>query len=53
MVDTMKKAGWEEQCHNPSLVQHTGDQSTAHACKPRRVAPSWKGEDWDALEMLK
>lgn len=51
IVETMKGAGYREYVHNPSLVQHTGDVSSmgngTHA-----HAPSFRGEGWDAMEML-
>lgn len=45
---------WLEWCHYPSLLQHTGEGSTTihgtvHA---GRVAPSFPGEDWDAMKWL-
>lgn len=48
----VRYAGWKEFCHNPSLVQHTGEVSTMrHKAYPK--APSFRGEDFDALELIR
>ena len=52
IVDSMKKAGWKEYVHNPSLVQHTGHISSMDNGKhPQAI--SFRGENFDALELLK
>lgn len=52
IADAMNRAGYREHCHNPSLVQHTGEDSTiCHGKYP--LAPSFPGEDFDAAELLK
>lgn len=51
IVDTMKKCGWAEYIHNPSLVQHTG-KASSHGNYPQPLAPSFKGEDFDFLTLL-
>lgn len=51
IVDSMKKAGVKEYVHNPSLVQHTGLQSSM-GNRPHKLANSFKGEDFNALELL-
>lgn len=52
IVETMNQAGFREYVHNPSLVQHTGDISSM-GNRPHRKALSFRGEDFDALELLK
>lgn len=52
IVTAMNKAGWREYVHNPSLVQHTGKESTMDN-RPHLQATSFRGEDFDALELLK
>lgn len=48
IVTALNKAGWREHCHNPSLVQHTGDKSSMMH-NPHPKAPSFRGEQWSAL----
>lgn len=50
VVQALKMAGWTELVHNPSLVQHTGRQSTV-GNHPHKDAPEWRGEHFDALEL--
>ena len=53
VIEAMKKAGWKEWVHNPSLVQHTGKQSMIEASHDgQRLAVSFRGENYDALAML-
>lgn len=53
VVDAMKKSGWKEYVHNPSLVQHTGLTTSMEGPHPRHLqAVSFRGEDYDAREML-
>lgn len=52
VITAMKNAGFMEYCHNPSLVQHTGDQSVIGNA-PHEKANSFQGEDFDALTLLK
>lgn len=52
VVTALNKAGFIEHVHLPSLIQHTGDVS-AIGNKPHPLARSFRGEDWDALELLK
>ncbi len=50
IVEAMKRAGYQEWVHDPSLVQHTGDQSVSgHA--PHAHALSFPGEDFNAMEL--
>lgn len=52
IVETMKRAEFKEYVHNPSLTQHTGLESSMG--NPRhQLAPSFPGENFDALELLK
>lgn len=68
IVTALQYAGWKEYVHYPSLVQHTGEQSTCES--PQCGAPhfegvgpiaikglaamprSFKGEDFDASTMI-
>lgn len=52
IVESMKKAGWKEYVHNPSLVQHHGFKSTTGNPKHPQ-ATSFKGEDFDLLTLLR
>lgn len=51
IVDSMRKAGWREYVHNPSLVQHTGLVSSM-GNRRHKLAPEWYGEGFDAMELL-
>ena len=51
IVTAFKKAGWQEYVHNPSLVQHTGITSVM-GNKQHELAVSFKGEDFDAMELV-
>jgi hypothetical protein len=54
IVVAMQKAGWKEYVHNPSLVQHVGLASTIEARHDNQPqARSFKGEEFDAMELLK
>jgi hypothetical protein len=52
IVTAMKKASRKEYIHWPSLVQHTGKESTTSNAK-HPDAVTFRGEDFDALELLK
>lgn len=52
IVTGLRKAGWMEYVHNPSLVQHTGKVSSMRN-KEHELAKSYQGEGYDALEILK
>ncbi len=52
ILESMKKAGWIEYVHNPSLVQHTGEVSTT-GNRPHKLAESFPGEEADALDLLR
>lgn len=47
IVTAMNKAGWREWCHDPSLVQHVGAESSI-GNRPHPLATSFKGEEWNA-----
>lgn len=51
IVTAFKKADWKEYVHNPSLVQHTGEQSTL-SNKKHALAISFRGNEFNALELL-
>jgi len=51
IVDTLRKQGWQEVCHNPSLIQHTGKASSMGNAK-HPLAKSFQGEKFDALSLL-
>ncbi len=52
IVTAMKKNGWSEYVHLPSLVQHVGDESVI-GNKWRDPADTFPGEEFDAMELLK
>lgn len=53
IVSAFRKAGWTEYCHNPSLVQHTGDTSSmGNKLKVCLHSESFRGEEFDALSLL-
>jgi hypothetical protein len=48
---SMKKAGYREFTHSPSLVQHQGEKTTM-GTKKTPLACRFFGEDFDATEMI-
>jgi hypothetical protein len=55
VVETMNQQGFREVVHNPSLVQHTGLDSTiklGHRGRPPRTALTYPGDGFDALTLL-
>ena len=52
VVDAMRRVGYKEYVHSPSLLQHTGDVSSM-GNKKQPVSQTFPGEDFDALELLK
>lgn len=52
IVDAMRKAGWCEWVHNPSLVQHVGVESSMGNTW-KAPATTFRGEEFDALELVK
>ena len=51
IVESMRKAGWKEFVHNPSLVQHTGNRSSMGNRRHPQAA-TFLGEEFDALRLL-
>jgi len=52
IVDAFSKIGWKEYVHNPTLIQHTGMVSSMGNSR-HPLSPSWRGEDFDARELIK
>jgi hypothetical protein len=52
VVTAMNKFGFKEYVHFPSLIQHTGIQSSMGS-KKHPLARSLRGEDYNYLELLK
>lgn len=50
IIDAFKLQGWKEYCHNPSLVQHTGDVSS-HGTHNHQHATSFRGEIFNMLDL--
>lgn len=51
IVNSMKRAGWKEYVHSPSLIRHTGIETTmGNHAQPLDV--SFRGEEFDALSLL-
>lgn len=48
----LKKAGWKEWVHSPSLTQHIGVESSMGS-KPQKLALTFPGENFDALTLLR
>lgn len=51
IVTAFTKMGWKEYVHSPSLTQHVGDVSSM-GNRPHLKAVSFRGEDFDAMELL-
>ena len=51
VVSALRKAGYREKCHTPSLLQHTGEESSISNPKQPK-ATTFKGESFDAMELL-
>ncbi len=55
VCEAMKRAGYKEWVHSPSLVQHVGAVSAIgnkHNSKQYAEAPEWRGQEFDALNLL-
>jgi hypothetical protein len=52
IIESMKKKGWAEWVHSPTLVQHTGEQSAIGNHK-HPLAVSFRGEDFDAMGLVR
>ena len=56
IVTALNKAGWVEHCHHPALATHIGVVSSIRNKSwpaPEFFAPTFVGEDYDALALLK
>lgn len=51
IVTALRKVGYSEYVHSPSLVQHTGVVSSM-GNQPHLQAVSFRGESFDAMELL-
>lgn len=52
IIAALRGVKYKEYCHMPSLVQHTGDESTmGNNREAVRRAPSFRGEAFDALTL--
>lgn len=52
VISALNKRGWVEYIHWPSLTAHTGLRSTV-GNKPHRQPTEFRGEGFDAMELLK
>lgn len=52
VVSALKRAGYREYCHNPSLVQHTGLESSMGNRK-QPLATSFQGEQFDFTSLCR
>ena len=52
IVTALRKAGWKEWVHTPSLVQHKGTVSSMKPGSKHPDAETFPGEDFDALSLL-
>jgi hypothetical protein len=51
IIDTMKKAGWTEYVHKPSLCMHTGSASTL-GNRWRKTPETFRGEDFSPMQII-
>lgn len=51
IVEALKRRGWTEWCHSPSLVQHAGIESSM-GNRVHRLAESFRGEEFDARSLV-
>lgn len=52
VINVMRMNGFIEYCHSPSLIQHIGIESSTVENKPKKPAPLFHGESFDALNYL-
>lgn len=52
VISAMKAVGWREWVHFPSLLQHTGAETTIAGNRLRHEADQWLGESYNAMELL-
>jgi len=50
--NAFKKLGWSECVHMPSLVDHVGTQTVIEQHASETFMPSFRGENFDCLELL-
>lgn len=50
IIDSLKKIGWKEYVHKPSLVQHIGKVSTLQN-HMRAISNTFQGEDFDPMQL--
>lgn len=53
IVTCLRKLGWRELVHNPSLVYHTGEHGSSMGNRKQEQTLSFKGENFNALDLLK
>lgn len=51
ILESMRKAGWKEYCHWPSLVQHEGEVSSMGNA-PHKRSECFRGEGFDAMGLV-
>lgn len=51
VVECLKRQGFTEWCHSPSLTQHTGIESSM-GNRRHALAESFRGEGWDARSLI-
>lgn len=51
VIDVLKRQGYVEYIHNPSLLQHIGEQSILKHSFGK--VPGFRGEDWDPMRLVK
>ncbi len=51
ILTAFKNVGWKEYCHNPSLVQHTGEKSIM-GDRQHQKANSFRGEEFNAMKLI-
>lgn len=52
IVECLKRNGFTEWCHSPSLVQHTGLESSMGNHSAWMQANSFRGEDFDLMDLV-
>ena len=51
VVEAMRRSGWIEYVHSPSLLQHTGRHSSM-GNRPHPTATSYRGDGYNCLDLL-
>ncbi len=52
VIESMKRSGWDELVHNPSLLQHTGTELSTVGNLPRAKAVTFPGEGIDIRQLM-